>query len=67
MNREMDESVALFVGILTITTAGLRLTPNKHIAKIAALPSSEKLYYFRRVLLVGKCCGSRNLRQYAGR
>jgi hypothetical protein len=28
---------------------------NEHIAKIAALPSFERNYYFRGELLVGKC------------
>jgi hypothetical protein len=30
-------------------------TPNKRFYEMAALPSFEKNYYFRRVLLVGKC------------
>jgi len=40
---------------------------NKHIAKIAALPSFENICYFCRVLLVGKCVCEPQLRQYAGR
>ena len=37
------------------------LTHNGGIGKIAALPSFEKVYYFCRELLVGKCSESRNL------
>jgi len=39
---------------------------NVHIAKIAALPSFEKVCYFCRELLVGKCVGSRNFSNMLG-
>jgi len=40
--REIPKSAALFIGILTITSVGTRLTPNGGIGKIAAVPRVEK-------------------------
>jgi len=65
--REMTEGAAQFICILTITAIGLRQTPNGHIAKIAALPSFEKVCYFCRELLVGKRVESRNFSNMLGR
>jgi hypothetical protein len=40
---------------------------NERFRKIAAVRSFEKVYYFCRWLLVGKCVGSRNLAKPPGR
>jgi hypothetical protein len=42
------------VGILDSTFRWLAAACNGGIGKIAALPSFEKVFYFRRELLVGK-------------
>jgi len=42
MYREMTEGAARIVGIQTIATVGLRLTPNKRFYEMSALPRVDK-------------------------
>jgi len=57
--HEATESKVQFFGILTITTAGLRQTPNGQFCVIAALPSFENIYYFCTLVARRKMCESR--------
>ena len=46
--REILKSAALFVGILTIITVGLRLTPNKRFYEMLALPRVDNICVISR-------------------
>jgi len=45
MYREMTEGAARIIGIIAITTVGLRQTPNERFRKMSALPRVDKYFY----------------------
>jgi len=61
--REVKESEALFVAILAIATAGLRLTYNGGFGASGALPRGIKILLFSRRRLALKKCESPACRQ----